>query len=120
MNENENTTDDMAMSPASTGSGGDAVKLMRRACRVMGRDLISVDRFVVMAIEWLRAAHGNIRVEYVSADTVMAAESLGVASGWHVEPIDTEGTWTGADAGHAPDIAGALAASVVNTGLSRR
>jgi hypothetical protein len=107
-------------SPASNGSGGDAVKLMRRACRVMGRDLISADHFVVTAMEWLRAAHGNIRIEYVSADTVMAAESIGVASGWHVEPIDTEGTWTGADAGHAPDIAGTLAASVVNTGLSRR
>ena len=120
MSDETTPQDGEAMSPASDGSGGDAVKLMRRACRVMGRDLISVDRFVVTAIEWLRAAHGNIRIEYVSADTVMAAESLGVASGWHVEPIDTEGVWTGADAGHAPDIAGALASSVLNTGLSRR
>ena len=116
----DNKQDGAEPTPASAGSGGDAVKLMRRACRVMGRDLISVDRFVVTAIEWLRAHHGNICIEYVSADTVMAAESIGVASGWHVEPIDTEGTWTGADAGHAPDIAGALAASVVNTGLCRR
>jgi len=116
----DNTREPAEPSPASAGSGGDAVKLMRRACRVMGCDLVSANRFVVTAIEWLRAAHGNIRIEYVSADTVMAAESLGVASGWHVEPIDTEGTWTGADAGHAPDIAGALASSVLNTGLSRR
>jgi len=120
MSDETTPQDSAAMSPASAGSGGDAVKVIRRACRVMGRDLISVDRFVVTAIEWLRAAHGNIRIEYVSADTVMAAESLGFASGWHVEPIDTEGVWTGADAGHAPDIAGALAASVVNTGLSRK
>lgn len=120
MGDSENTQDSAAMSPASTGSGGDAVKLMRRACRVMGRELISADRFVVTAIEWLRAAHGNIRIEHVSAGTVMAAESLGFVSGWHVEPIDADGVWTGADAGHAPDIAGALASSVVNTGLSRR
>jgi len=116
----DNTQGGAEPSLAFAGSGVDAVTLMRRACRVMGRDLISEDRFVVTAIGWLRAAHGNIRIEYVSADTVMAAKSFGVASRWRVEPIDTDGKWTGADAGHAPDIAGALASSVLNTGRSRR
>jgi hypothetical protein len=111
----ENTNDDKAMSPASAGSGGGAVKLMRRACRIMGGDLISADRFVVTAIEWLRKTHGNIRIEYVSPEDVDANEQGFTTAGWHVEPLRPDGFWIGTSAGNAPDIAGALARSVLNT-----
>ena len=89
-------------SGASGGYGG--VALLRRACRKMGRELVSSDHFVCTAIAWLQESHGDIRVEFRSAGL----------SGWHVEPLSIDGEWTEKDAGFGLDLASALAWAVIN------
>jgi hypothetical protein len=95
----DNTQDGAEPSPASAGYGG--ISLLRRACRKMGRELFSTDRFVTTAIGWLQEAHGNIRVEFRDQN-------------WHVEPLDEEGEWAGKDAGCGLDLASALAWAIIN------
>ena len=89
-------------SGASGGYGG--VALLRRACRKMGRELVSSDHFVCTAIAWLRKMHINIRIEFRASG----------AGGWHVEPLDDDGEWTKKDAGFGLDLASALAWAVIN------
>lgn len=83
----------------SRGYGG--VALLRQACRKMGRELFSTDRFVTDAMQWLRKSHGRIRVEFRD-------------DGWHVEPLDEDGRWTQKDAGFGIFLDSALAWAIIN------
>lgn len=89
-------------SGASGGYGG--VALLRRACRKMGREMVSSDHFVCTAIAWLRKMHINIRFEFRAPG----------GGGWHVEPLDEDGEWTEKEAGFGLDLASALAWAVIN------
>ena len=95
----DNTSRDAEPSPASDGYGG--VSLLRRACRKMGRELFSTDRFVTDAMIWLQETHGRIRVEFRD-------------DGWHVEPLNEDGHWTDRDAGFGIFLDSALAWAIIN------
>jgi hypothetical protein len=86
-------------SGASGGYGG--VALLRRACRKMGRELVSSDHFVCTAIAWFQESHREIRIEYRSGQ-------------WEIEPLDEDGQWTRKDSGSGLDLASALAWAVIN------
>lgn len=45
-------------------SGTDRLKKVRWACKAIGLEDYSTDRFVARAMEWLAQTHGDVHVEY--------------------------------------------------------
>jgi hypothetical protein len=78
------------------------INAVRKACRIMGAQLINFDRFMSHGLYWLSNKHGRIRIEYGDDQ-------------WMIEPIDDDGKWTEEHAGVGRTIHDAIANAVINS-----